>query len=215
MQAAAEPGESAPGSVGRSGRPRESSRAMLEEAAADLFLENTYAGTTISQITTRAGVSRNTFFNYFSAKSDLLWVEIDKCLTALPEVLSAAPAELPVTDAVRATLLTVAQGFGSAQVPWALTQLDLMVTGGELEASALSRFSLHAHTIGDFVSSRRGRAPGEDLPGQAFTVAVLAAAAAALATWARSGVSRGPLSPYVSTAVTPVCSGFRDVLLAG
>ncbi|MBC7441420.1 MAG: TetR family transcriptional regulator, partial [Ramlibacter sp.] len=71
-------------SQNRAGRPRGSSRAMLEEAAAELFLEQTYAGTTIEQITRRAGVSRNTFFNYFRAKSDLLWVDVDAGLGGLP-----------------------------------------------------------------------------------------------------------------------------------
>jgi AcrR family transcriptional regulator len=188
---------------------------MLEEAAADLFLEKTYAGTTISQIAERAGVSRNTFFNYFSAKSDLLWVEIDHGLADLPGVLAAIPAELSVTEAVRAALLTVATGFGAAQVPWAWTQVELMVTGGELEASALSRFSTQAHVIGNFVSARRGLLARHDLVGQAFTVAVLAAAGMALASWARAGVSRGQLSPSVSIAISPVCAGFRDALDAG
>jgi AcrR family transcriptional regulator len=188
---------------------------MLEEAAADLFLEKTYAGTTISQIAERAGVSRNTFFNYFSAKSDLLWVDIDHGLAALPGVFAAIPAELSVTEAVRAALLSVATGFSAAQVPWAWTQEELMVTGGELESSALSRFSAQAHVIGNFVSTRRGLSARHDLVGQAFTVAVLAAAGMALASWARAGVSRGQLSPSVAIAISPVCAGFRDALDAG
>ncbi|MDO9397103.1 MAG: helix-turn-helix domain-containing protein, partial [Herbiconiux sp.] len=71
------------------GRPRASSQPMLEEAASELFLEQGYAKTTIEQITQRAGVSRNTFFNYFGAKSDLLWVELDASLAALTAALAA------------------------------------------------------------------------------------------------------------------------------
>ena len=65
------------------GRPRTSSRAALEEAALELFLEQGYTPTTIDQITSRAGVSRATFFNYFSSKADLLWVEVDDALDSL------------------------------------------------------------------------------------------------------------------------------------
>ena len=73
-----------------SGRPRASSRAMLAEAAAELFLEQTYAGTTIDQIAQRAGVSRNTFFNYFPAKSDVLWYEVDDALRQFGDILLGA-----------------------------------------------------------------------------------------------------------------------------
>ena len=60
-----------------SGRPRSSSRGMIAEAAAELFLEQTYTGTTVDDIARRSGVSRATFFNYFGSNSDLLLLEVD------------------------------------------------------------------------------------------------------------------------------------------
>lgn len=45
------------------GRPKASSRDTIEEAAAELFLEQSYAGTTIDEIAQRAGVSRATFLD--------------------------------------------------------------------------------------------------------------------------------------------------------
>ena len=72
---------------------------MLAEAAAELFLEQTYAGTTIEDIAQRAGVSRATFFNYFAAKSDLLWVEVDESLAQFERGPRARyPATVPVHD---------------------------------------------------------------------------------------------------------------------
>ena len=65
------------------GRPPASSREMLQDAAFELFLENSYAGTTVEEIAQRAGVSRNTFFNYFPTKSDVFWVELDESLDRL------------------------------------------------------------------------------------------------------------------------------------
>ncbi len=50
---------------------------MLSEAACELFLEQGYDATSVSDITRRAGVSRSSFFNYFSAKSDVLWSGFD------------------------------------------------------------------------------------------------------------------------------------------
>ncbi|WEO75790.1 TetR/AcrR family transcriptional regulator [Cryobacterium sp. SO2] len=194
------------------GRPRGSSRAMLEEAAAELFLEQTYATTTISEIARRAGVSRNTFFNYFSAKSDLLWVDVDAGLAALPAALAVCDRAAPVTGSVREALLSVAAGFGPGRVPWSVTQYELMATGDELEASALARFLVQVGLVHEFVAARPGQVGEADLVGRAFASAVVAAAAAAAREWAAAGVGRGPLSPYVDAAVSPVCAGFRAVL---
>ncbi|MDQ2670204.1 MAG: TetR/AcrR family transcriptional regulator, partial [Gemmatimonadota bacterium] len=55
----------------RSGRPRASSRESLAEAACELFLERGYEQTSVTDIATRAGVSRSSFFNYFDTKSAL------------------------------------------------------------------------------------------------------------------------------------------------
>ncbi|TFC43623.1 TetR family transcriptional regulator [Cryobacterium sp. TMT2-10] len=202
----------------RVGRPRGSSRMMLEEAAAELFLEQTYAGTTIEQIARRAGVSRNTFFNYFAAKSDLLWVEVDAGLAGLPAALAecagaAGPAE--AVSAVERALLQISAGFGPGHVPWALTQSELMGTTGELEASALSRFMALVTLVERFVLARTPAGAEAALVGRSFAMAVLAAAAAAAGVWARAGVSRGPLGPYLQAAIAPVCSGYRAVHAAG
>src|SRR5690625_4261525 len=76
-------------SVARAGRPGASSCEMLEEAAGELFLEQGYARTSIADITQRAGVSRNTFFNYFTTKADLLWFAFDDTFSCLNDTLIA------------------------------------------------------------------------------------------------------------------------------
>ena len=200
--------------VARVGRPRGSSCAMLEEAAAELFLEQTYAGTTLEQIAQLAGVSRNTFFNYFSAKSDLLWVDIDAGLAELPRALKECSNDVPATDAVRHALLGISAGFGPGRVPWALTQSELMGTREELEASALSRFMTQVRLLSHFVARSLDR-DGEDLVCRSFAMSVLGAVAAAGGEWARSGVSRGNLAPYVNSAISPVCDGYRSALRSG
>lgn len=198
------------------GRPRGSSRAMLQEAAAELFLEQGYAATKIEQIARRAGVSRNTFFNYFPAKSDLLWVDVDAILAETPAALAAA-ATTAVTspvDVVRQALLALAEGMGPGQVPWALTQADVMGTVQELQASALFRFSAQVESLGRMVEQRAGREAGDPLC-RAFAAAVFAAVCTATLHWARAGVSRGPLQPCVAAAIDPVCDGFRTALPTG
>ena len=71
------------------GRPKRISREVLGEAATELFLERGYAAVSVDDIAKTAGVSRATFFNYFSAKVDVLFVEIDAALDELERLRSS------------------------------------------------------------------------------------------------------------------------------
>jgi AcrR family transcriptional regulator len=194
-----------------SGRPRLSSRGTLGEAAADLFLEQTYAGTTIEEIAQRAGVSRATFFNYFDAKSDLLWVEVDESLAGFAELLADAPDDGPAMQAVQNAILALADQFGPARLPLAVTQYELMGTNGELESSALPRFLTLVRLLSDDVARRIDQDAGSLLP-RSIATSVIGAAVAAAAVWARSGVRRGDLRPVVEAAIAPVCAGYQAIL---
>ncbi|AGW41573.1 TetR family transcriptional regulator [Leifsonia xyli subsp. cynodontis DSM 46306] len=194
-----------------SGRPRASSRAMLAEAAAELFLEQTYAGTTVDDIARRAGVSRATFFNYFASKSDLLWLEVDEALKGLPELLAAPDAGIPPMDAVLIAVLRLAEGFGPGRLPLAVTQVELMGTDAELQASALPRFLEVVRQVAAAIAARTGDDVEGLLPPTA-AAAVVGAGVAAVGMWARAGVGRGPLAPLVREAVEPVCRGYSTAL---
>jgi AcrR family transcriptional regulator len=194
-----------------SGRPRLSSRQNLAEAAAELFIEQTYAGTTIEEIAQRAGVSRATFFNYFGSKSDLLWLEVDESLARFGDLLGRQPKGIPVMIAVQDAVLALAEQFGPARLPLAVTQYELMGTNAELESSALPRFLSLVRLLSEEVARRTGASAAELLP-RSIATAVIGAAVAAAAVWARSGVRRGDLRPVVETAVAPVCAGYQSAL---
>jgi len=105
------------------GRPRVSSRETIAEAACELFLESGYEGTSIAGIAQRAGVSRSSFFNYFSSKSDVLWSGFDERLDRAVAALAApgAGADSAGIEAVLAAILEglepdpLALAFGNAQ----------------------------------------------------------------------------------------------------
>jgi AcrR family transcriptional regulator len=214
------------------GRPKLSSKQILEDAAAELFLEQTYTGTTIDQVARRAGVSRNTFFNYFGSKSDLLWVDVDTALDALGAALAAAsavtaepsrsaatPASEPAAtiaariDTVCAALAEVAHQHPHSRVPLGFTQREIMGTSAELQASGLIRMSRAMSLIERSIGAPA--APGDTAPRgtdplviRSFAAAVVAAAAAGAMHWASAGVARGELSDDIERAIRPVCSGF-------
>lgn len=197
-----------------SGRPRASSRQMIAEAAGELFLEQTYARTTIDDIARRAGVSRATFFNYFPAKSDLLWLEVDESLGGFAAGVSAPDDARPPLDAVLDAVVRLAEGFGPDRLPLAVTQVELMGTDAELQASGLPRFLELVRVVAAAIATRTGDDPDALLPRSAAT-AVVGAAVAAATVWARAGVRRGPLAPLVRAAVEPVCRGYATVLANG
>jgi AcrR family transcriptional regulator len=85
------------------GRPRaseheqEDTRHSLLDAAARLIAERGYRGTTVNEIVARAGLSKGTFYWYFSCKDDVLFAvlgeHIDRPLYELIELLKTAPPE--------------------------------------------------------------------------------------------------------------------------
>ncbi|MCU1479306.1 MAG: TetR family transcriptional regulator [Subtercola sp.] len=192
------------------GRPRSSSRELLEDAAFELFLENTYAKTTVEQITQRAGVGRSTFFNYFHGKSDVFWVDVDRGAQALSDALGAEAPDAPLLPAMGAALASVTREFGPSRVPWILTQYPLIGNAFEVQASALARFSQWAGILGTFAGVRLGVDPASMLP-RSIAYALTGALVAAAQEWAAAGAARGSLEPYVTAAVAPLLAGFATL----
>ena len=183
------------------GRPPAASRELLQESAFELFIENGYTGTTVDQIATRAGVSRNTFFNYFDAKGEVFWVELDAATERLKTALavqSTPPAD--ASRAIRSAMLAAVAPLESQHVPFILTQYDLIGSAAELQASAMSRFATQARLLSGF-SERHGAAAGT---ARAQAYALIACVVAAAQEWAQTGPQRGRLEPYVQRAIDAV-----------
>ncbi|HEU0256609.1 MAG TPA: helix-turn-helix domain-containing protein [Microbacteriaceae bacterium] len=201
------------------GRRPASSRATLVDAADELFLEQGYAATTIEQITRRAGVSRNTFFNYFAAKGDLLFAGVDDICAALAARLGEAGAAGSLA-ALRDAIVRTAAEVDVRRIPLAATQWGAMGILGEARAAGLARFATLAETMRRFlergaadpggeVGAAAGAGPqGKALWAQAAAYALTAASVAAGLRWLASGVGRGPLAGFIVAAVDPVCAGF-------
>ncbi|QWT25362.1 TetR/AcrR family transcriptional regulator [Subtercola sp. PAMC28395] len=199
----------APATKPTRGRPRSSSRELLEDAAFELFLENTYAKTTVDQITQRAGVGRSTFFNYFQGKSDVFWVDVDASIPLLSAALADQAPDAPLLPAITAALTRTTAGFGPSRVPWILTQYDLVGISLEVQASALARFTQVAGILNTFAAVRLGVDPATLAP-RTLAYAVTGALVAAAQQWAAEGPSRGNLAPHVASALAPVTRGFAS-----
>ncbi|CCE75405.1 TetR/AcrR family transcriptional regulator [Clavibacter nebraskensis] len=185
------------------GRPRRSSRATLEEAAAELFLENTYAATTVEQIAQRAGVSRATFFNYFGSKADLLWAGLDDTLRACGEALASVDPAVPVVDGVVDALIGAARSRGEGWLPLALTQHEVMGLGADVAGEGVARAAPLVDPVAQALARGTGRRASSGQVRVAASI-VAAATAAAVVAWASDGVGRGPLEDVVRRALDPL-----------
>lgn len=157
----------------RTGRPRASSREVLSEAACELFLERGYDATSVSDITRRAGVSRSSFFNYFSAKSDVLWSGFDARV-------DAAVVDLRDGGPIRDVFLAIGDGLTPDALALAIVNADAMGIAAELERDrAIRQFRLQREAALRLV--REGAPP---LAAQARAGALSAAVLAAVWAWA-------------------------------
>lgn len=83
-------------------------RQTIWDAATDLFSEKGYDETTVDDIALQAGVSRRSFFRYFSSKNDLMAQGIDIYGDHLVEAIRACNPHSPPPEVFRQTILQVA-----------------------------------------------------------------------------------------------------------
>ncbi|WEO92790.1 helix-turn-helix domain-containing protein [Streptomyces sp. FXJ1.172] len=86
----------------------------LVAAAVDLFTEQGYDATTVTQIAERAGVTKSTFFRYFSDKRELLVAGQETLSRLLADGITEAPASASPLQAVAAGLERASSAMGPA-----------------------------------------------------------------------------------------------------
>ncbi|MFE2375067.1 TetR/AcrR family transcriptional regulator [Streptomyces sp. NPDC059398] len=86
----------------------------LVVAAVDLFTEQGYDATTVTQIAERAGVTKSTFFRYFSDKRELLVAGQETLSRLLADGITEAPADARPLQAVAAGLERASSAMGPA-----------------------------------------------------------------------------------------------------
>lgn len=160
----------------------------------------------VEQITTRAGVSRATFFNYFGAKSDLLWADLDPAFHAAPALAADLPVGLDALDATALLLAGVAERIPAA--PAVLVEREVIGAAGAVLEAGLPRL-LALERILRRVALARSVAAPEVV--ETFTAGTLAMCAVAGRRWLDAGAERRLAVSYV-TDLEPLLQGYRAVL---
>lgn len=162
---------------------------MLAEAACELFLEQGFEATSITDIARRAGVGRSSFFNYTSSKSELLWVGFDARLAELP-------AELERQDPSSA-LLTAFADLAPDALALAFANVEAMGLVAELERAAALRLVRIASAISDAERGSGGDPMRADITGAAYAAAVMTA----LRHWSFDGPGKQPFRESLQRAL--------------
>ncbi len=178
------------------GRPRATSRDVIAEAACELFLEQGFEGTTVADITRRAGVSRSSFFNYFTSKSDVLWAGRDERVAALATRL-AADEGADASASGAASLASLGDDFAPDSLALAVVNAAAMGLDDELERAGGLRRSRLAATV----AARPAAAGSDPIPAEVAGAAHGGAVLAAIGAWARAGAGRAPLGEFLGVAL--------------
>jgi mycofactocin system transcriptional regulator len=196
--------------VPRRGRPPGTSRRELELIALRLFAERGFDSTTIDQISAGAGVSKRTFFRYFSSKASVLWSEFDTEVGTIREALAAVPPEVPMMDAIRRAVVA-ANHYRAEDVPELRARMNLISSVPALQSSAATHYDAWERAISEFVADRIGQ-PAASLYPLTVGRATLAACRAAYDRW--SARADADLTLYLDAALAALAAGFQPSVMA-
>ncbi len=171
--------------LGLRDRKKLTTRASLANAALELFEERGVAATTIDDITTRANVSRRTFFRYFPSKEAALIADPADFERQL--LIALAPRPLPMT--VADILDTFIEAAGSAEHDPDLERRRVTVLmDNEVEVAwvAWQSFSAIRDSVIQHVATHTGVGENDTLLGLAVGLGVFAMTFSVV-TWAGCG----------------------------
>ncbi len=118
----------------------------LMSAAIELFDEQGYEATTVAEIAERAGLTKRTFFRYFSDKREVLFSGSQELQRLWLDGLAAAPAEASPLAVVTAGLDPVAEMF-SERHPFARIRAQIIEANPELQERELIKLQSLAAAI--------------------------------------------------------------------
>jgi AcrR family transcriptional regulator len=130
----------------------------LVRAALDLFTEQGYDATAVSEIAERAGVTKMTFFRHFPDKREVLFAGQEIHSRILADAIAAAPGPATPVQAVGAALDALAATFTDERREFAARLLPVIAAHSELrERSAFKHIGL-TQAMGEALEKRGVRA---------------------------------------------------------
>jgi AcrR family transcriptional regulator len=132
-------------------KPDAASRLIV--GAIDLFGEQGYEATTVAEIAERAGLTKRTFFRYFSDKREVLFSGTDELVRLWLEAVAGAPADATPLAAAAAGFDPVAEMFADRHA-FARLRAGIIEANPELQERELIKLQSLAGTIKDALIDR-------------------------------------------------------------
>ncbi len=171
-------------------RGHDSPHARLRLAALDLFAADGYEATTVDEIAQRAGMSRRTFFRYFSSKEDVIFPDHDTLLEAVEALLRVPPVASPLAT-VCAAMVTVFESY-LAEPDVALQRYRLTHTIATLRDREIASVSRYQRVLTSYLGAHYGRSAEAALRAELIAASVIAAHNQVLRRWLRRGGTGRP-----------------------
>ena len=126
----------------------------LVRAALDLFTEQGYDSTTVSQIADRAGLTKTTFFRHFPDKREVLFAGQEVHSRLLADGAAAAPEEATPFEAVAAALDALTASFTAEQREFGPRLLTVIAGDPELQERATFKHAALAAALTSALGKR-------------------------------------------------------------
>lgn len=170
----------------RSGRPQATTRHDLELVALELFGRHGFDQVSVADIAAAAGISRRTFFRYYTSKNDAVWGEFDRLLARMEEGLRRAP-DGPLLRTI-ADAVVAFNTIPPEAVPAHRLRLSLILHTPALQAHSALRYAEWRAVVARHAARHLGLPVDGFLP-QLVAHVCLAAAVAAHEQWLADGSS--------------------------
>jgi AcrR family transcriptional regulator len=136
-------------------------RDALREAAGRLSAARGFEAVTVGEIAALAGVSRRTFFRYYSSKEDVLLDGVDRLTDELLEAIARRPKRESPLVAVQRAMSLVVEGY--AREPVLVSNvIVLMRDSTTLRRALLDRHSQLEGRLARLLAARLGISPKKD-----------------------------------------------------
>jgi AcrR family transcriptional regulator len=164
---------------------RETVRAQIAETAWSVFAERGFDDVTVNEVAAATGISRASFFRYFSSKEEAVFVALEAMGAEIATALEERPPQERPWVALRRAFDAATPNYASNPAR-SLARLNLTRETPSLRAHQLERQAQWRNLIGPALAIRTGLDP-DDVRIDAVVAAAQAALDAATERWALSG----------------------------
>jgi AcrR family transcriptional regulator len=174
-----------PNAVDPRAQARASVRAKIAQSVFTAFAERGFDETTATEAAEAAGISRASFFRYFSSKEEAVFAAQEAMGEEIAAALDQRPVEEEAWMALRRAFDAAVRNY-ELNPSEALKRVRLARGTPALRAHELERQQQWRQMISDVLAPRLGLEPG-NVRAEAVAGAAMAAFAAAIFSWAEEG----------------------------